>query len=569
MIKCRTCGGAHWTKNCRQGSSESGYTAASATSTHSPSKESSSSSSTRAGDVVAQRPLVGVFLGDVEYYIRDVLRKEPLDGLAWLFAVAKSHGGKTLLDGSEKPVEGVELPLAFVACPFVLLAEASSAEDQGRAMKELKTLEYLQFKCRCSVKVFALEGPRPEPEWSFVFKHVIPAFVLQFQQAEPHWFLPPDQIEGRNAWPQRAAIMPPVNRVAVVPVYSAGRSLFLFLVQQPECLGQGVWTTVGGAPKHGADGDKGILDTCVREWSEEVQAFPPTTAMEIGDDDHAIQWVVWKANSSAWKSWSNCMPPGSRANSDGMSSTAWLFKKANSSFFASTVGHKVSLIPDAAKVVRKTDPLDRFKLIHTDGLPFVEQEFGAWFRLDCTTGKLFTHLQDAEVRGDLEYTILRSPELRSRLALWCNDEPLRCASEFPHDVIASPEGLRNKLELFKFNMEGWSSEACTKQLVKRVSNGFENDEFHQPYSEEIQALLEFNADPAATEQLPDGVHSVLMAVLLNRNLRESVAMRSAEHLCRSLRKHRHALSVSEIEGLQDRAASASKDLQHRWKNLCS
>lgn len=252
-----------------------------------------------------------------------------------------------------------------------------------------------------------------------------------------------------------------------------------------------------------------------------------------------------------------------------MSSMAWIFVKANEDFFTQTVGQKVDLIPKGLDVVRKTDTKDRLQLVHTRGLPFVELETGAWFQLDLSSGKLFGHFEGAQVRGDFGYTVLQSQRLRKRLTQWCKDEPPTFSSECCHAAVINPEGLRNKLEVLLFNTTGLSPEDSTQQLASCVIKGYENDEYHQFYSEDIEAFLKRGANPAAIDYLPAGMPSILMAVISNGSLRENIALRSAELLFEALKKRGHSLGDSERQALLGRVQSSSKDLRSRWEHLCS
>eukprot|EP00927_Polykrikos_kofoidii_P067421 TRINITY_DN62911_c0_g1_i1.p1 TRINITY_DN62911_c0_g1~~TRINITY_DN62911_c0_g1_i1.p1 ORF type:complete len:569 (-),score=85.68 TRINITY_DN62911_c0_g1_i1:107-1813(-) len=516
-------------------------------------------------------PLIGVFLGDVEYFVVDVLNKSLSDGLAWLFAVAWEYDSSSPVDGSEWPDGSVDPPLpCFLECPFALVCEAGSDAEQASILERLKILEDLQFHCGGVIKVFGFKGPKPWAEWSFVFTHVIPQFTQQLREAEPQWFCKPDQLVGRVPRPlgSDTLALVPVHRVALVPSFFARDELFFFLVKSPEALGHGVWTTVGGKARQGGQGDSSFFGTAMREWSEEVLAFSPQVALNTSASDGVFPWVVWKANSREWVSWSNVLSPGGSCNEDGVSSMAWLFVEAMPEFFTETFGHESDLAPADADVVRKTDTRDRFRLVHTKGVPFIEQEKGAWFRLDMCSGKLFTYFEGAQVRGDFGFSVLQSKDLRDQLALlgYPNHE-LPVGGRCNHEVAVSPEGLRNKFEVLKFNTANLSPEASTKELVAIIGRGLLSDEYHQFYSEEVEAFLARGADPTAAEGLPAAAPSLLGAVLLNWHLHDNVALRSAEFLCRALARRGHELTREEGELLHNRLVASNKDLQSRWRRL--
>ncbi|CAE7435742.1 unnamed protein product [Symbiodinium necroappetens] len=107
----------------------------------------------------------------------------------------------------------------------------------------------------------------------------------------------------------------------------------------------------------------------------------------------------------------------------------------------------------------------------------------------------------------------------------------------PHLACISPEGMRNKLDIYRDNFESLqlSSEESTARLIRCVNTGLEADTYHQFYAEEIQALLERRADPAVTVGLSSQATSVLDAVVQNNNLRTSVKERTEEFLRRALR----------------------------------
>eukprot|EP00930_Biecheleria_cincta_P089471 TRINITY_DN78783_c0_g1_i1.p1 TRINITY_DN78783_c0_g1~~TRINITY_DN78783_c0_g1_i1.p1 ORF type:complete len:566 (-),score=76.77 TRINITY_DN78783_c0_g1_i1:154-1851(-) len=563
MVKCQNCGGRHFTRHCESSGYPKSETSAGpeliATSRYSTSTE-------------PLQPLIAVVPGDVEYFIRDVLQKGRSEGLAWLFALACESENGYMPKGNERPDEFVKSALPFIELPFALVLEARDEAEQREVMERLQVLQALRFSNGSSIRVFEIKGPKPERDsWSFVFEYVIPEFVRQLRLEEPEWFLQCDHFEGNRAQLQRITAGPPVERVAVVPAFPAGNSIFMFLVQQPHSLGAGVWTTIGGMPKRGKGGDGSVLGTAWREWSEEVLAYPIGFSLDEGEIEHSlIQWVTWKTNSRAWQNWGNWMPTGAQQLDDGVSSTAWLFVQATESFVSETIGRQVELIPGDAKVVRKSDPKDQRRLIHTEGFHFVEQEKGAWFRFDLSSGKLYTSFSAAQVRGDLGYTVLQSKGLRKRFADWRGqkliDVPSDCCC---HPAVISAEGLRNKLPVYELNYAGVSPEDSTTRLAVSVSEGYESDKYHQFYSEEIEALLKKGADPTVTGPLPPDVPSVLVAVLRNQNLRGNIALRSAELLCQELRRCGCQLSQEEKELLVQNQAASGPDLKWRWERISS
>ena len=175
------------------------------------------------------------------------------------------------------------------------------------------------------------------------------------------------------------------------------------------------------------------------------------------------------------------------------------------------------MIPNDCEVVRKHDPPEQLIRHHSHGIPYVELEIGAWFRLDLSSGNLHAPFEGAEVRGDLSHTVLKSPALRERLRRQLFDWGVPRASkdvglQCPHVACVSPEGLRNKLDIYRANFQilGLSAQQCTKRLIRCVSDGLANDSYHQFYAEEVQALLERGADPTATTGLPNEAASVLL-----------------------------------------------------------
>lgn len=223
------------------------------------------------------------------------------------------------------------------------------------------------------------------------------------------------------------------------------------------------------------------------------------------------------------------------------------------------------MIPSDAEVVRKTDSQERFTWMHSEGtLTFVEQEWGAWFRLDLDTGRLFSQEEEAYVRGDIGLTVLRSPALLEdlsgiavRTALQSHD-PLG----FGHALI-SPEGLRCKLEALEDNFGHLTPEEASRRLQTCVSEARGHDEFHQFYSEEIQVYLDRGADPSSKT----GDASILASVLLNHHLCESIALRSAELLCKKLKDVGHPVSFEEAELLRMREQKSPHDYMPRWSQL--
>mmetsp|Transcript_44027 Transcript_44027/g.126093 ORF Transcript_44027/g.126093 Transcript_44027/m.126093 type:complete len:561 (+) Transcript_44027:53-1735(+) len=551
MVKCRICGGVHCTRNC-------------------PQDPASQHRGTSSSSEDASKPLVGIFFGDVEHFVKDVLDRTLVAALPWLLVVADSVVG--VVTGEEDVDETRCLPLPdFVACPFVVVGKVEP--EHADLIQRMARLESLRFHGGASIKVFSLTGPSPQSEWSFVFKHVVPQFVSQCQAEEPQWFLPPNQKDGRMPT-LRDGIPFPVDRVGVVPVCSTDSGLFIFLVRPPDTHGQ-VWTTIGGSVRRGRPGDedrpgdKDVFGTCQREWDEEALAFPFDYALEAGADS-CLQHVVWKANGKDWKNWSNCLPAGCAVEKGGVSSKAWLFVQATQKFFQDTCGGVVELVPDGKEVVRKGESRERLKLRHRDGLPFLEQEKGAWFRLDAESGRLFAQFEGAAVRGDLGFTVLRSEGLRGRLfAKFDGRMALPAAPLVTHDVIVSPEGLKNKLEVLKFSFGNLPPEVSTERLLRCVSDALDHPgEFrYQFYAEEVEFYLLCGADPLAVDGLPTGVNSVLQAVLLNDTLNENVAFRSADHLCRARKEKGRSLVAEELELLQRRAQSSTDDLRPQWRHL--
>lgn len=496
---------------------------------------------------------VGVFLGDVKYFIEDVLKMSLPTGVHHLLEIALDPVLEpgTILNGRQQPSKGLDADAEKIfkllrPCPFVFVARSESGEDHRETLRLFRHLENLTFHAACSIEVFEFAGAEPREAWPYVFQHVIPAYV---QHLDPAWFALPDQcvLSDRNPHrPPTSSSFCPVQSIRAVPVWSCSSGTYIFLVRPPDSHGHGIWTTVGGGVKRGRGGDRDLQHASQREWDEEVLAWPSATAWEPGVK--ALPWVVWKANSCAWENWSNCKPPEARERSDGWTSTVWQFLRASSSFLAETIaqGRSCKVVPHDFEVVRKGDPQEHLVRHHTEGLPYVEIEAGAWFRLDLETGTLHAPFPGADVRGDLGHDLLKSKEspalrekLRSTLSEWEAASPeeggriLHC----PHLACISPEGMRNKLDIYRDNFESLqlSSEESTARLIRCVNTGLEADTYHQFYAEEIQALLERRADPTVTVGLSSQATSVLDAVVQNNNLRTSVKERTEEFLRRALR----------------------------------
>lgn len=517
------------------------------------------------------KPLVGIFFDDVEYFVREVLRRSLVEALPWLMAVAASAPVEVVTGREEvDKILVTDLPV-FTECPFVLVAEVCGHE-QDAVLKRLSCLQLLRFHCRASIQVFKCMGPTPKAEWPFVFAHIIPQFVQQLHEkelkesvGEPHWFLPPDETDSevRNT---REAVFP-VDSVRVVPVLRSDSGFFVFLVRPPDALG-GAWTTVGGTPKRGPDGDQSVAHTCHREWDEEILAYSHSFA--FADPGARVQHVAWKANSRDWKNWTNRLRAGAGIKDEGVSSAAWLFVEASKDFFVETCDRVVELVPsDAKNVVRKNDPSDHNQRLHSEGFHFVEQEFGAWFRLDLDTGELQSQIEGAVARADLAFNVLRSQSLRKRLGEEFNNiTRVQHNASFVHMVSISPEGVRNKSEVLAFSLGRLTTAQSSQKLTACILKGLEGDEYHQFCAEEVEYYLKYDANALEVVR-PTGVDlSLLKAVLSNRHLRESVALRSSEFLCRAFRKRERVLDKEESDLLRARASSSSSEnLRRRWVAL--
>merc|ERR1712157_589353 len=110
-------------------------------------------------------------------------------------------------------------------------------------------------------------------------------------------------------------------------------------------------------------------------------------------------------------------------------------------------------------------------------------------------------------------------------------------------------------------------EAATQLLANCVSEALAQDEYHQFYYEEVEVFLKHGADPTDTENVPSGTPSILAAVLHNNKVRENVALRSAELLCKALQQKERRLNPDELALLEEREARSTGDLRHRWGRL--
>mmetsp|Transcript_26050 Transcript_26050/g.52180 ORF Transcript_26050/g.52180 Transcript_26050/m.52180 type:complete len:132 (+) Transcript_26050:3-398(+) len=129
----------------------------------------------------------------------------------------------------------------------------------------------------------------------------------------------------------------------------------------------------------------------------------------------------------------------------------------------------------------------------------------------------------------------------------------------------SPDGVRDKLKIFKLNLGDLVPEESSRMLANCIENGLVADNYHQFYAEEVEHYLHCGAEVGAVvtnDRLP-----LLHAVLLNDNLRESVALRSCELLQSAYRKQRKALSAKERELLEEKHSGSSQDLRDRWKSM--
>lgn len=519
------------------------------------------------------KPLVGIFFDDVEYFVRDALGRSLVKALPWLMAVAASAPVE-VVTGREEVDETLvtDLPV-FTECPFVLVAEVCE-QEQDAVLQRLSCLQHLRFHCRASIQVFPCTGPTPKAEWPFVFAHVIPQFVQQLREkeltesvGETCWFLRPDETDGEVR--SKPGAMFPVDNVRVVPVLCSDSGLFVFLVRPPDALG-GAWTTVGGTPKRGPDGDHSVAHTCHREWDEEILTYSHSFA--FADQGARVQHVVWKSNSREWKSWTNRLRAGAGVKDDGVSSAAWLFVEASKDFFLETCDRVVELVPsDAKNVFWKHDPPDQYQRLHTEGFHFVEQEFGAWFRLDLDTGKLQSQIEGVVARADLAFNVLRSQSLRKRLGEEFNSTTrVQHNASFVHNVSISPEGVRNKSDVLAFSLGELTTEQSSQKLTACILKGLEGDQYHQFCAEEVEYYLWYGANALEVVR-PTGVDvdlSLLQAVLSNSNLRESVALWSSESLCRAFRKHGRVLDKEESDLLRARASSSSSEkLRRGWEAL--
>ena len=312
---------------------------------------------------------VGVFLGDVKYFVEDVLKMSLLADVHHLLEIALDPALEpgTILNGRQQPSKGLDAGAEkffklLRTCPFVFVARSESVADHREMLRLFRHLESLTFHAACSIEVFEFAGAEPWEAWPYVFLHVIPAYIQHLDRA---WFPPPDQCVLSDFNPRRpptSSLFCPVQSIRVVPVWSCSSGTYIFLVRPPDSHGHGIWTTVGGGVKRGRRGDRDVQHASQREWDEEVLAWPSPTAWEPGVK--ALQWVVWKANSCSWENWSNCKPPEVRERGDGWTSTVWQFVLASTSFFEKTIGQGGSckVVPDDFEVVRKGGPQEHLVL---------------------------------------------------------------------------------------------------------------------------------------------------------------------------------------------------------------
>lgn len=358
-----------------------------------------------------------------------------------------------------------------------------------------------------------------------------------------------------------------LESVRVVPVFVQCRRRYIFLVRQSPALSFPEWTSVGGAIKFGAD--QSMLETALREWSEEVPAFPWAAALRTTKVHHHIRWK-WNSrgwvNRGNWIHWRPCAGStrSSRGRWEGVNATAWLFLEAQPKFFAATAGKPVALVPESCDVVRPGG--DRARC-HTEGALFVEHEVGAWFEVVPSTGGLKAPFEGASVRGDLGFAVLG--DKKGRQSIWeflqnlvssdCG-VPAGCN----HDVAVTPTGLRDKLEVFEASMAGFSAEQATDRLVRVLTSALDRGAHQQFYYEEVQCCLSKNADARRAT----GHGSLLRCVLVNGRVNESIALRSAELLCGALRSRGAAPSAEEQALMRQRADRAPwAKLRDRWRAL--
>lgn len=529
-----------------------------------------------------RKELLGIFLGDVQYLVKDVLIKREAicmgsEAIAWLLALAQRNlSSDYKVTGLEEVSLPDSLPFICTQCFFFYVVEPKCDVRMTDLRESLKSLEVLSFYCGESISVFDLEGPPPRDDWEFTFEHVLPAYQRHMRTVAPDFFRAPDWAELDLSSPPEGPYM--VESVRVVPVVAQADRWFVFLVRQSEDLASPEWTTVGGGTKCGPNGDQSILRSAMREWEEEVPAFPWESALvcsALEQDEMSTPYfhchVRWKWNSAGWANRGN-WPRRRGRKIEGVNAMAWIFVEAQAEFFAATSGSEQALIPDNMKVIR---PGQCGARCHTEGVPFVEHEVGGWFEVLPSTGQLKARFPGAEVRGDLSFAVFgyranKGPgDVESRRSIWEFMEnvrdrtalPFDLAPSFEHAVTVTPTGLRDKLPVFKYNLGHLSPDEATEHLKQTITSALDRGPHQQYYSEEVECCLELGASPM------DAIHgrSLLAGVVQNEKLNESIAVRSAELLCRSLRQKGHQLSKDERCLLQSRADNASSlRFRERW-----
>ena len=200
-------------------------------------------------------------------------------------------------------------------------------------------------------------------------------------------------------------------------------------------------------------------------------------------------------------------------------------------FRKSTEGAGVChLVPETQEVT--TSDMAR---IHSEGLPFLEVESGAWFhlRLDEEPPRLYS-----QSAGLLARQSKLQDELLLRVEQWQTAQfdvlPGRepwDREPWEHVVEISADGMREKLDVYTHNFRHFTPEQSTERMVSVVSRALESP-IDQFYSEEIVALLQRGAVPTK---------EVLDKVRRNEHLNSSVrqkTIKALEERMESLGGHR-------------------------------
>eukprot|EP00928_Gymnodinium_smaydae_P063887 TRINITY_DN47363_c0_g1_i1.p1 TRINITY_DN47363_c0_g1~~TRINITY_DN47363_c0_g1_i1.p1 ORF type:complete len:635 (-),score=55.02 TRINITY_DN47363_c0_g1_i1:147-2051(-) len=526
-----------------------------------------------------QVDLVGIFVGDVAWLVSDVLIKRrglsPDDAIHWLLGIAELEQPPTVVTGLEQVTSSEAFPFKCTQCPFFYVLEPAADADREGLIRRLSKLESLRFHCREAITMFPLRGASPRGDWEYAYEYVLPAYQRHMRDLVPDFFRPAD-------WAEKGLYNPPdgpymVEGVRVVPVFAHGNRWFVFLVRHSEALSSPEWTSVGGSTKCGSQGDQFLLDTAIREWTEEVLAFPWPGLSEAGPgaSDHYHCHVRWKLNSANWENRGNWK----RGDRGGVNSTAWIFVQVRPQFFERTcvLNETVPLVPESLDVARTDEDGWRH---HTEGIPFAEHDVGGWFELVPGTGQLKSRFGGAEVRGDIGWALFGhrpsggEGDQKSRDGIWSFMQAVQdravessCSQAVPtfdHDVKISATGLRYKLEVFEEYFKNLSPVEATAHLQHVVSSALDRSKHHQFYYEEVQCCLNLGADPME----PIQGQSILACVLRNVNLNESIAAQSARLLCDALNKPGYEFGTVELDLLRDKISNAKyPKFKKQWSDL--